>query len=202
MNRPKIPAGLYAIADSQFGNPFEQALRLGEAGCAIVQIRAKDWSCDDVIAQGQHSVTHLRRRGVVVIINDHIRAAKELNASGVHLGQEDGSTQAARAQLGPQGIIGLSTHSISQAVAAATTEADYIGFGPIFSTRTKANPGPLVGLKTLEEAVRTTPLPVIAIGGINLHHLADIRATGTHGWAIASALTRNGSLLDRVQAFS
>ena len=202
MSKLAIPNGLYALADSQFGDPFEHALRLSKAGCVIIQIRAKDWSCDELIARGQSTVSTLRRMGVLIIINDHIRACQELNASGVHLGQEDTSPQAARHQLGPDYIIGLSTHSVSQAAVAAQTGVNYIGFGPIFSTSTKQNPGTPVGLNALAKAVRTTPLPVIAIGGVHTRYLKAIRATGVHGWAAASALAGNDSLRERVLAFS
>ena len=163
---------------------------------------AKNWTNEHVIARGHQTVAQLRRLGVVVIINDHVNAAKALNASGVHLGQEDDSPSMARDVLGANYIIGLSTHSFDQASTAIQKGVDYIGFGPIFGTHTKVNPGRPVGLDMLADAVRTTPLPVIAIGGIQAQHLPGIRKTGAHGWAVASALARNGSLSENVRNLS
>ena len=107
--------GLYAIADSSYGHPYAQACRLIKAGCHTVQIRAKDWSCERLIEEGQPFLSLLKGSGALVVINDHIEAAKTLGFSGVHLGQEDPDPALARATLGSSAIIGLSTHTVEQA---------------------------------------------------------------------------------------
>jgi thiamine-phosphate pyrophosphorylase len=188
----QLPGGLYALADSSLGSPFELAIVLAEAGCRLIQIRAKDWTPEQLIYHGRQIVPRLVETGVTVIINDHIEVARTLGASGVHLGQEDVPPVTARAQLGPDFIVGLSTHSLDQVKAA--TGADYLGFGPIFPTRTKARAGEPRGLELLAQAVRATPLPMIAIGGLSVDRIPRLREAGVHGWAVASELFISGTL--------
>jgi thiamine-phosphate pyrophosphorylase len=187
-----LPRGLYALADASMGDPFELAKGLAAAGCRLIQIRAKTWSVRDLIERGHRIVPKLVESGVVLIINDHIEAAKELGASGVHLGQEDAQASVARARLGPHAILGLSTHDLEQVKAAEGV--DYLGFGPIFSTHTKAHAGSPRGMEFLAKAVRATSLPVIAIGGLSADRIPGLRATGVHGWAVASGLFISGTL--------
>ncbi len=179
-----IPKGLYGIADAAFGDPVELVSALAHAGCRVIQIRAKGCSETDIIGV---SVAARRHSGnALLIINDSIEAAARSGADGVHLGQEDCSIANARSRLGPSAIIGLSTHSISQ--VQADHKADYIGFGPVFPTQGKLNAGNPRGVEALQHAVQASPVPVVAIGGINLTNIGEIHASGAHGWAIISAL--------------
>jgi thiamine-phosphate pyrophosphorylase len=170
-----LPSGLYALADSQFGQPFRLAVALAAAGARLIQVRAKGWSISALLEADEGTCRSLVDQGVCVVINDHIEVAAALGASGVHLGQDDASPEAARRALGPSALIGLSTHDLDQVRQA--TDVDYLGFGPVFSTRTKVNPGDPRGLNTLVNAIRATPLPVIAIGGISKHNLDAVRNT-------------------------
>ena len=179
-----IHAGLYGIADAAFDDPVTTVARLVNAGCRTVQIRAKGFSDADLLAVA------VRAKRVVgdarLVINDNIAVAKACGADGVHLGQEDASVQQARAALGPDCIIGLSTHTLAQ--VRAPHAADYIGFGPVFSTKTKENAGAAKGIKLLRQAVEDSRVPVVAIGGIEPMNIADVRSTGVHAWAVIRAI--------------
>ena len=99
-------------------------------------------------------------------------------AAGVHVGQDDIGVDAARAICGAGRMVGVSTHSLEQVRAADRTTADYIAIGPIFQTRTKANPDPVVGLDTIVEARKLTRKPLVAIGGITLDNAAEVWQAG------------------------
>jgi len=190
--RRALPRGLYGIADSSFGDPVVTAIHLAEAGCDTVQLRAKGWSQARVHDAAAAISGPLSALGTCFIINDHPGIARAVCADGVHLGEEDGSIAQARALLGPKMIIGWSTHDL-QAVSAAA-EADYIGFGPIFKTGSKASALPPRGLGMLREAAAMAPCPVVAIGGISTQNIALVQATGVHGWACISALLSSDDL--------
>ena len=111
---------------------------------------------------------------------------------GLHLGQTDLPPAAARAIVGPDVVIGLSTHDLAQVVAAAGEPVDYLGFGPVFPTRTKIDPDPVVGLGGLAEAVRASVRPVVAIGGIGLSALPELRRAGAAAAAVVSLLWPDG----------
>ncbi len=195
-----VPKGLYAIADASFGDPADLAMELAHAGCPLIQLRAKGWSTTEVARVATRLLEPLHQIGAKLIINDHVSVAAEVGADGVHLGQEDGSVQAARATLGAQAIIGLSTHSLEQAQQAKNV--DYIGYGPIFQTTTKQAAGRARGTLALQKAVDVSSVPVIAIGGINRENLDEVRATGVHGWAIISDLFASGSIPENLRRLS
>jgi len=185
---PSLPPGLYGMADAAFGDPLVLALALAEGGCRVVQLRAKAWSSPQRARAATALVLALRPRGVRLLVNDDVDAAALAGADGVHLGQDDGDIATARARLGPGALIGRSTHSLAQVARAAAEGADYLGFGPVFPTRTKADADRVVGLDGLRAAVAATSLPVVAIGGIDRDRLPELRRTGVHGWAVVSAL--------------
>ncbi|HCH64849.1 MAG TPA: thiamine phosphate synthase [Deltaproteobacteria bacterium] len=180
-----LAPGLYGIADAGFGDPVEQGIQLADGGAEIIQLRAKHWTTAARTRAGLALVEHLRPRGVRVIMNDDLQAALASNADGLHLGQDDGDLMTARSKLGANAIVGRSTHSLAQAIEAAT-QADYIGFGPVFTTTTKRAAGTPRGLEVLEQVLRTVSLPVVAIGGIRLKHLPHLRRIGVRHWAVIS----------------
>ena len=177
-----LPTGLYGIADASFGNPLTIGQALIAAGCTMVQFRAKGWRAQRIEEEAALLVKHAHQAGAKIIINDHVDVAASVGADGVHIGQEDGSIEAARKRLGTQFLIGKSTHNLDQVMAAQ--DADYIGFGPIFTTNTKAGAGAAVGIDSLTNAVRLSAIPVIAIGGIARGNLQQVKQTGVHGWAV------------------
>lgn len=175
MTQAPLIRGLYGVADSTFGDPEGQARLLAEEGVSPVQLRCKGWSAD--------AVRSLARRCLdlptLIVVNDHADVAAELGLFA-HLGDLDG------AALGPHG---RSTHTLDQVLAER--DAAYIGFGPIFATNTKETPWAPRGLHLLAEAVRRSPRPVVAIGGIGPGNLAAVRDTGAAGWAVVGAIWRS-----------
>ena len=179
-------AGLYGIADAGFGDPLALGTMLLDAGASVLQLRAKGWPEDDVAAVAAHLWPHCKRRGVPLILNDHLRLAERGLGDGVHLGQTDGPFD--RARLPPRALVGRSTHDLDQVLAAAYEGVDYVGFGPIYQTATKEGAGPPQGLILLRQAVALSPVPVIAIGGITVTNLHEVRSTGVAAWAVISAI--------------
>lgn len=185
--------GLYPIFDLGPALRADQAPALLEAaiaaGVRMVQLRAKALGAGAFLASAKELAPIAAAHGVDLIINDRPDVAALSEARGVHLGQEDLPPAVARRLLPPPALIGVSTHDLRQVEQAkAEGVADYLGFGPVFPTRSKERPDPVVGLALLAEAVRlAAPLPVVAIGGIDERNLREIRATGASGAAVISA---------------
>ncbi|MBI5204653.1 MAG: thiamine phosphate synthase [Nitrospirae bacterium] len=133
------------------------------------------------------------------IVNDHADIALAVNAEGVHLGQEDLPLKEARKILGKTKIIGISTHSIEQAIEAEAGGADYVGFGPVFHTKTK-DAGKPKGIQMLKEVKRHVNIPVIAIGGITSENLQSVLDSGADAVAVASAILM-GNISDNISGF-
>ena len=160
---------LYPLTDRVIsGLPHdEQVSSLSESGMTLVQLREKTLSARQFYEEAASALRVGRERGVKIIINDRVDIALALKADGVHLGQDDMPVEAARRLLGPDSIIGISTHSLEQAQRAAELPVDYLAIGPIFPTLTKKgahSPVGLDGLRLVRKAVGAMPL--IAIGGI------------------------------------
>ena len=137
-----------------------------------------------------------------VIVNDRVDVARLGGAAGVHVGQEDVPPGAARAQLGPAAIVGLSTHTIEQAEAAAREPVTYIAVGPVFETRTKATGYEAVGLALVRSAAAAAGgLPVVAIGGITLERAPSVIEAGAAAVAVIGDLLVDGRPAERVAAY-
>jgi thiamine-phosphate pyrophosphorylase len=126
--------------------------------------------------------------GGTFIVNDRVDVAQVVGADGVHLGQEDLPLADARAILGPDKLLGISTHTMNQALEAEAGGADYIGFGPIFPTSTKEHPDPVVGIAGLREVRAKVRLPIVAIGGITAKNAREVVAAGADCVAVISAV--------------
>jgi thiamine-phosphate pyrophosphorylase len=124
-----------------------------------------------------------RKTDCLFIVNNHPDIALAAEADGVHLGQDDMPTEAVRRILGPDFLIGRSTHSLDQALAAEGEEVDYIGYGPLFQTPTKPDYPP-VGTSSLREVLNRVHLPVVAIGGINMTHVKELASMGVANLAM------------------
>ncbi len=127
------------------------------------------------------------RARALFIVNDHADIAAAVDADGVHLGQDDLPIDQARKVLGSGKIVGISTHSREQAADAERAGADYIGFGPVFSTATK-DAGEAKGISALKAVKQTVGIPVIAIGGITRANISDVLRSGADGAAVISAV--------------
>lgn len=173
------------VADRPLGLAF-QALN---AGSAIVQLRAKrldDVAFLEIAKRVRSACSHA---GVPFFINDRADIARLVGADGLHLGQDDLSIEEARRVVGKMQI-GVSTHSLEQAVMADAEGADLIALGPVFETDTKENPDPVVGLQMLKKVCQTVSRPVVAIGGITPENAAKTLDAGARYVAAISALPR------------
>jgi len=159
-------------------------------GVNIIQLREKNASTEEVVRIGKTIQPFLRKRNVPLIINDDIKAAKILNADGVHIGQHDTAYEVARKYLGSNKIIGLSIENAAQVAAIKKySDLDYIGVGPIFSTNTKKDAAKslgIAGLKKIKNLIER--VPIYAIGGIDLNNIDDVMQAGIQGAAIVSAI--------------
>lgn len=178
-------ARLYLVCDEQ---PDEfLAIVLG-AGVDLVQLRMKDAVDDAIVGAGRRFARMAEEHGALFILNDRPDLVAAAGADGVHVGQDDVAVDEARAVVGPDRLIGLSTHSPAQVDAAAKLEVDYIGVGPVHSTPTK--PGrPAVGLELVRYAAAHAPVPFFAIGGISPANVAAVRSAGATRIAVVRALT-------------
>jgi thiamine-phosphate pyrophosphorylase len=194
---------LFAITDVRISglSHAEQVTQLSAGGATLIQLREKHLSAREFYAEAAAALRVARSRGVRVIINDRVDIALALRADGVHLGQTDLSPTVARTLLGPHAIIGLSTHNVEQARAAANMPIDYLAIGPIFSTSTKDNPDPTVGLTGLREVREVCRLPLVAIGGITASNAADVIDSGADAVAIIQSLLKNTSDIRRLTAW-
>lgn len=182
--------GLYAIIDPQHcqgRDPCWVAEQVLLGGCAALQLRDKAQSDAARLTLARAVADRCRATSVPFWLNDRLDLAMLVGAAGVHLGQDDVPLSDAR-MLVPERLLGLSTHSLSQARAAEAAGADVIGFGPLFATRSKQNPDPLVGLDGLREVCQHVRCPVVAIGGIALAHAADIARAGASYAAVIGAV--------------
>lgn len=189
---PKI----YPITDTRISGltHAEQVRQLLQGGATIIQLRDKLAPPRSFIRDAREALLVSRVAGAKLVINDRVDISLALQADGVHLGQTDMPVEAARQLLGAEAIIGLSTHNLEQAKKALRLPIDYLAFGPIYSTRTKANPDQTVGLSQLGEVKALAGhLPIVAIGGIDESRVRQTLLAGADSVAIISALVAEPS---------
>lgn len=201
----KLPR-IYPITDRRLSglSHSEQVRRLADGGAALVQLREKDAPSGEFLREASDTMRAVRTLGVKIIINDRVDIAMAVGAAGVHLGQDDLPPAAARRLLGDAAIIGFSTHNLAQAASAVLLPVDYIAMGPIFSTVTKPDTEPVVGLDELR-AVRTRigSFPLVAIGGINAGNIREVLAAGADSAAVIGALlARPDEIAERMRHLS
>jgi len=159
---------------------------LEDAGVTLLQYRNKhsieEIPHDAVIIRGGAT------SAVTLIMNDHPELAVNAGFDGVHVGQGDVSPGSAREIVGPDRIVGISTHNLGQLKAADLMPVDYIAFGPVFATTSKLNSDPVVGLDGVCEARSLTSKPLVAIGGITLENARAVRKAGADSVAVISAM--------------
>lgn len=181
---------LYGVTDRSWlgertlAQVVEQAL---EGGVTFLQLREKDLDAEAFRAEAEVLLPLCRAHGVPLIINDSVEVALACGADGVHLGQEDLDLARARALLGEERIIGVSAHSVEEALAAQAGGADYLGVGAIFGSTTKGD-AVNTGLDTLADICRAVEIPVVAIGGVNAVNIPRLAGSGAAGAAIISGL--------------
>jgi thiamine-phosphate pyrophosphorylase len=187
-------ARLYAIVDTGYVEPArapEITAKLVRGGVDLIQLRAKKLGTDEIRKIGHVLRQAIPPQGPLFILNDHPALAGEIGADGSHVGQDDLPVAEARALAGPEILVGKSTHSLEQALAAEKEGADYIGVGPIFATPTKPDYLP-VGLALIEQVRARVKVPQFCIGGVNEETLPAVLAAGARRVVIVSALLQSG----------
>lgn len=176
--------GLYVILTEPKAGYDACARAVVAAGVRYLQLRMKNQPQGAVIDTARRIRAITRGTGTLFIVNDDVSAAREVDADGVHLGQQDiPLAEARRLWPEPGKLFGLSTHNLFQAAAAESAGPDYIGVGPVFRTPTKAVPDPVLGLETMSRIIRSVNLPAVAIGGINETNLQEVLARGALNFA-------------------
>jgi thiamine-phosphate pyrophosphorylase len=181
---------LYGILDLGYVDSSEIAgiaEQMIDGGVDLIQVRAKARPSTEIVEIATTLRDITRRRGVPLVINDHPKITRSVQAEGVHLGQDDLSIAEAREIAGPDCVVGKSTHSVDQAIRAFYEGADYIGFGPIFATPTKPEYSP-VGLEEIHKVHVAVRIPIFCIGGIKLDNLPELLAAGARRVVIVSGL--------------
>jgi len=190
-NTPSKIRGLYLILDQRWASRCVLADILRQAadiGVTVVQYRNKNEAVNEVYRHALELRKIASDSGLVFIVNDRCDISLAVEADGVHLGQSDLPITLARELLGPNYLIGISTHSTEQVVQATEQGADYIGYGPLFPTTTKADHEPVVGIDGLKKVRPLTSLPIVAIGGIQSELVSKIVAAGADAVAVASGI--------------
>jgi thiamine-phosphate pyrophosphorylase len=182
---PKI----YPITDRELAglSHTEQTNRLIDGGAHLIQLREKSGNMLAFCQDAKQAVRTAKSRGVLILINDRVDIAMMSDADGVHLGQDDFPPAEARRLLGPEAIIGFSTHNLEQAVAAVRLPINYIAIGPVFATATKKDTEPVIGPDGLREVRRAIgDFPLVAIGGISSDKLETVFEAGADSAAMIS----------------
>jgi thiamine-phosphate pyrophosphorylase len=184
-------SGLYVILDPSVkpDRSLSDVLKAAAAGGArIFQYRNKMASMKEAYAEALPLRNTARELGVLFIVNDRCDLAMTVDADGVHLGQDDLPYRDARRLLGPEKVIGLSTHNTEQVRAAGDLKPDYIGFGPISKPGSKQDHDRVVGIECLKKVRPLTSLPIFAIGGIQIDQVQSVMQAGANGIAVVSAV--------------
>src|SRR3989338_7524428 len=188
MKKYNFEKKLYVITESAISRGRSNEFVVKEAikgGAEIIQLREKQWDKNKIKKEAIKLLKICRKNNALFIVNDYVDVALEIGADGVHLGQSDMPVSEARKICGNKLIIGLSTHSVEQAVKADKEDADYITIGPIFKTRAKDY---TVGPGIIREILKKIKKPLIAIGGFNKNNIDYVLAQGAKSVAVISAV--------------
>lgn len=182
---------LYAVTDRAWAADedtlFRQIEDAIDGGASIVQLREKHLDEAAFLAEAERFTALCRRKGALSIINDNVDVALRSGADGVHIGQEDLAAGEARRLLGPGKIVGVSAHSVEEALRAQAAGADYLGVGAAFATGTKADAKP-IERETIRAITVAADIPAVAIGGITRENILELKNCGLAGAAVVSAL--------------
>ena len=182
---------MYLVTDRSWLKPGETLARQVEtaleAGATCVQLREKHAGREEFLALARELKPICARYGVPFLINDDVSIAKEADADGVHVGQEDAACREARAILGPHKIVGVSCHTVEEAQKAVADGADCLGLGAVFATGTKDD-ATVMSHEELRQICRAVDIPTVAIGGITEDNILELAGTGVDGVAVISAV--------------
>jgi len=199
-----VIGGIYVILDPSVcpDRSLTDVLKeAAAAGVRLFQYRNKSASMKEAYAEALLLRNVARDANVTFIVNDRCDLALAVDADGVHLGQEDLPLDLARKVMGPDRLIGISTHNPDQVREATAGKPDYLGFGPIFKPGSKQDHDPVVGLEGLRAMRTLTSLPVFAIGGIQVDQVREVMRAGANGVAIISAILKAQDISHAVESF-
>ena len=195
--------GYYFITDSKLsraGN-LSDVLQAVSCGVEVVQYRNKNRETRQMYEEAVRLGEICRDSGSIFLINDRVDIALATEADGVHLGQSDMPCLAARKLLGPEKIIGVTVHNLSEALQAESMGADYLGVSPIFQTATKPDAGKPAGITLIEEIRAQVEIPLIAIGGINHSNAGEVVRAGADGLCAISCVVAKENVRDEILKF-
>lgn len=190
MNWTNETLRLYAVTDRSWLNGRTLAEQVEEAldgGATCVQLREKALGEEEFLREAVELARLCHRCGVPLLINDNVEIARKSGADGVHVGQDDMETHAARGLLGSDMIVGVTAKTVEQALRAQDAGADYLGSGAVFGSTTKLNARPMTK-ETLASICAAVSIPVVAIGGVNRANAASLAGTGIAGIAVVSGI--------------
>ena len=181
---------LYAVTDRRWAKDktlCEQVKEALEGGVSLVQLREKDLSYSEFITEAFEIQKICNEFQIPFIINDNLKVMLDVNADGIHIGQEDMDASVVRKRIGNDKILGVSVQTVEQAMEAEKNGADYLGVGAVFPTGSKDDASD-VDLETLKNICEAVRIPVVAIGGIGLHNMKELKGSGIAGIAVISAI--------------
>jgi thiamine-phosphate pyrophosphorylase len=197
-------SGLYVILDPSVcpDRPLLEVLKASaQSGAKLFQYRNKTASMKAAYEEALPLRKIAHGLGVPFIVNDRCDLALAVEADGVHLGQGDLPLHYARKVMGAGKLIGMSTHTPEQVLAATAGRPDYLGFGPVFMPGSKLDHDPVVGIEGLRAVRRLTALPIFAIGGITLEEVENVMSAGANGVAVISAILKAPDIRQTVSDF-
>jgi thiamine-phosphate diphosphorylase len=187
--RPRL--ALHVLTDREWSRGrgmLEVAMAAIAGGATVIQLRDKAASTRELVQEGLALRRLTREHGVLLIVNDRVDVALAVEADGAHVGQDDMPAQLARALLGPERILGVSAGTLAEAESAVASGADYLGAGPIYATRAKADAGPATGPGLLRALAARSHIPLVAIGGITAENAGAAIRAGAAGVAVITAV--------------
>ncbi len=185
----RLDPSFYVITDRRYlreRNLLDLVEAALKGGATVIQIRNKEADVADFIEEALQVAAITKKYKVPLIINDRIDVALEIDADGVHLGQEDASPEEARSLLGMDKIIGVSVHNPAQAEEALEFRVDYLGAGSVYPSKTEQRE--VIGIQGLEKICKAISLPVVAIGGITIDTVEEVLKAGASGIAVISGV--------------
>ena len=192
---------LYAVTDRSWLNGktlYEEVHEAIMGGATMIQLREKNLDEESFLAEAKQIKELCARYHIPLIINDNVDVALKINADGVHVGQDDMNVLNVRKILGPNKIIGVSAHNVTEAVAAVDAGADYLGSGAVFATGSKKDVN-ILEKRVLKEICETVDVPVTAIGGINEKNIIKLTGTGISGIAVISAIFASDNITKKTK---
>ena len=203
LNNPLRNIDLYCLTSEEHSlgrSNLEVVQAMLDAGIKLIQYREKDKPGRVKLEECAAIRELTRKAGALFLVNDDVAVAQAVDADGVHVGQDDLPVPVVRRLLGPDKIIGLSTHCPDQARAAVAAGADYIGVGPIFATKTKKDVCAPVGLEYLEWVTANLSIPFVVIGGIKEHNIAEVVQRGATCVAMITEIVAKPDIPAQIQA--